>query len=319
MIVIVLGLVLPITTAWVLISQPTLASVETNHKQITVDASRLKTHVRMLSETLPARDWSHPENLDKAAAYIRQEFEKTNGSVSEQVYKADGKTYRNVSVCFGPDTKDRIVVGAHYDVEGGKPGADDNASGVAGLIELARLFNMVPPSRRVELVAYSLEEPPYFATQDMGSYVHALSLKKKNVQVRLMIALEMIGYFSDKPGSQRYPALLLKMFYPSRGNFIAVVGKFGQGDAVESVKKSMQGASALPVCSIRAPLFVPGIDYSDHRNYWEAGYKAVMVTDTSFYRNNRYHTQDDTADTLDYNRMADVVQGVYAAVNDVAN
>jgi len=254
--------------------------------------------------------------LDSLSGYIGAEFEEAGGTVSYQTYEADGLKYRNVVSVFGPDSEERIVVGAHYDAAFGLPGADDNASGVAGLMELAYLLGKTPPPMRVELVAYTLEEPPFFATREMGSAVHARSLKDEGAKVRLMIALETIGYFSDAPGSQEYPLSLLKLFYPKVGDYIAVVGKLGQGGEVRSVKKAMMGASELPVYSISAPSALPGIDFSDHRNYWEMGYKAVMITDTAFYRNHNYHMDTDLPETLDYERMAMVVDGVYAAISD---
>ncbi len=167
---------------------------------------------------------------------------------------------------------------------------------------------------RVELIAFTLEEPPYFRSGYMGSAIHASSLKKQGVKVRLMISLEMIGYFSDAADSQGFPLSVLKAFYPSQGNFICVIGNLGQGTAVRRVKKAMRSASTLPVYSINAPRFVPGIDFSDQLNYWEAGYDAVMITDSAFYRNFNYHTIYDTPDKLDYQRMAMVVEGVYAAI-----
>ena len=281
-----------------------------------VEPGRLEAHVRMLSETLVPRDEEHPENLDRVAAYILGEFERAQAvEVAEQPYPVNGRTYRNVLARFGPDTRERIVVGAHYDAAGPYPGADDNASGVAGLIELAHLLGRTKLPLRVELVAFSLEEPPYFRTEYMGSAVHAASLKKQGVPVRAMFCLEMIGYFSDAPGSQGFPTPALKPFYPSKGNFITIVGKPDQGALVRRVKTAMRHASPLPVFSINAPTAVPGIDFSDHGSYWKAGYDAaVMITDTAFYRNPNYHTARDTADTLDYRRMALVVQGVYAAV-----
>ncbi len=275
---------------------------------------RLKTHVQMLSETLAPRDYSHPQNLDRVAKYIEGEFERAGARVEQQPFDVQGVTYRNVRAFFGPDSKDRVIIGAHYDAAGPLPGADDNASGVAGLIELAHLLRNTPLKTSVELVAYTLEEPPFFATSQMGSAVHAASLKQKNVPVRLMMGLEMIGYFTDEPDSQRYPVAAMKLMYPTVGNYIAIVGKTGQGGVVRRVKKAMQGASSLPVHSVNAPPSLPGIDLSDHRNYWNAGYEAVMITDTSFFRNDRYHTAQDTPDSLDYQRMAMVVQGVYAVV-----
>ena len=305
-----LGLLL---VAWAWVTQPLLFTAA-GSSAVLVEPGRLEAHVRRLSEAFFPRDAGHPENLDRVAASIRQEFARAKGRVAEQPYEVNGGTYRNVTALFGPETKERIVVGAHYDSAGEQPGADDNASGVAGLIELAYLLGKTPPPVCVELVAFTLEETGHFRTAQMGSAVHAGSLKTQGVPVRVMFSLEMIGYFTDMPHSQSFPISLLAAFYPSRGDFIAVVGKLDQISAVRRVKKAMRGASPLPVYSINAPSIVPGIDFSDHRSYWQAGYKAVMITDTAFYRNANYHTRQDTADTLDYRRMAMVVQGVYAAV-----
>jgi Zn-dependent M28 family amino/carboxypeptidase len=271
-----------------------------------------------LAQRFVPRDYTHPENLDRAAAYIRAEFTRAGGATSEQPYSARGRMYRNVVAFFGPESGERIVVGGHYDVDGALPGADDNASGVAGLIELAYLLGRSPPRTRVELVAYSLEELPFFGTPYMGSAVHARSLKQQRAEVRAMFSLEMIGYFSDEPASQQFPLDALRPFYPSRGNFIAVVGKPGQTSLVRKIKRAMRNASSLPVHSINAPRWIPGVDFSDHVSYWDLGYPAVMITDTAWYRNPNYHTARDTAETLDYARMAMVVQGVDAAVRAMA-
>jgi Zn-dependent M28 family amino/carboxypeptidase len=281
---------------------------------VAVDPARLEAHVRALAETFVPRDEAHPENLDRAAAYIRRELQEAGGRVEDQPFEVGGTTYRNVIARFGPETRERIVVGAHYDAAGPYPGADDNASGVAGLIELARLRGKKTPRIQVELVAYTLEEPPHFATSTMGSAYHAAALKRQGIPLRAMIALEMIGYFTDEPDSQRFPLPGMKRLYPTRGNFITVAGKLGQGALVRRIKRAMRSASPLGVEAISAPPSLPGVSLSDHRNYWEAGYPAVMITDTAFYRNDNYHTESDTPDTLDYKRMAMVVQGVHAAV-----
>jgi Zn-dependent M28 family amino/carboxypeptidase len=213
---------------------------------------------------------------------------------------------------------DVVVVGAHYDAFGPAVGADDNASGVAGLLELAPRLKDAHGSARIELVAYTLEEPPYFRTRSMGSRVHAAALQKSGAKVRAMVCLEMIGFFSDEDGSQRYPLPGLGLLYPSRGDFIALVGCLGEAGLVRTIKRAMAQACDLPVRSINAPRFVPGIDFSDHLNYWDAGFDAVMVTDTAFYRNANYHKASDTLETLDYERMAKVVEGVRAAVVELA-
>jgi Zn-dependent M28 family amino/carboxypeptidase len=274
----------------------------------------------MLSESFLPRDWKHPENLDRAAAYIRAEFAQAGGTVSEQPYEMDGKSYGNVIAAFGPDTAERIIVGAHYDAFGELPGADDNASGVAGLIELAYLLGRTTVPMRVELVAFTLEESRTLGGRGLlrseygGSAIHAASLKEQGVPVRIMFSLEMIGFFSDAENSQSYPFSILRLFYPSRGNFVVVVGRLREGWLVRRVKEAMQAASPLPVYSFNAPSFVAGIDRSDHSNYWKEGYPALMITDTSFNRNKNYHTAQDTPERLDYNRMAMVVQGVYRGV-----
>lgn len=237
-------------------------------------------------------------------------------------------TYKNIIARFGPSAGPLLVIGAHYDShgdasEGAKyrvgftlethtPGADDNASGVAGLIELARLLRQYPPQHPVELVAYTLEELPYFRTGYMGSAWHVRSLAAAGREVQLMLSLEMIGYFSDKDGSQSYPVPGMEFVYPERGNFIAIVGRTGDFGSTRGVKAIMAGATDLPVYSINAPSLIPGIDFSDHLNFWQAGYPALMITDTAFYRNPNYHRAEDTYEKLDYTRMAKVVQAVFA-------
>ncbi len=284
------------------------------------DPTRLERRVRELVERFHPRDGGHPENMMRAAGYIADELRRTGAAVSEQRFPTAGATYRNVIAAFGPDTRRVVVVGAHYDVAGEMPGADDNASGVAGLLELADLLGGANLSRRVELVAFANEEAPYFATLEQGSEVYARSLETGGHRVRGMVCLEMLGCFSDEPGSQQLPfGPLLRLLYPSRGDFIAVVGSFGGAGIVRSVKRSMREASDLPVHSINAPSFVHGVDLSDHSTFWRRGEPAVMITDTAFYRNPRYHTEHDTPGTLDYRRMADVVAGVRKAVLDLAN
>lgn len=309
--------ILLLLLAWFWLTQPLFFGSQPGSVR-TVDPARLEAHVRKLSVELSPRDVGHLENLDRTAAYIADQLKQTGATVSEQPYRVENDSYRNVMAEFGPDTSERIVVGAHYDSAGALPGADDNASGVAGLLELARLFASQPPQLRVELVAFSTEEPPYFRTTGMGSSVHAISLRNRQVKVRAMLSLEMIGYFSDAHGSQHFPVGLLGAFYPSTGNFIAVVGRVSDGLLVRRVKKAMSNAAPLAVHSINAPSFIPGVDFSDQLNYWEAGYGAVMITDTAFYRNRNYHTAHDTAEKLDYKRMAMVVEGVHAAVMELS-
>lgn len=286
-------------------------------QEIPVNQNRLYADVQFLTAIQPPRNYQNLDSLNRIADYIFQEFQKLNLKPEFQEFTVQGNQYKNVIASFGPKDAERIIIGAHYDVDGNQPGADDNASAVAGLLEIARLVHELKPDLkyRLDFVAYTLEEMPFFRTDSMGSAVHAASLK--DAKVKAMICLEMIGYFTDEPHSQKYPLNLLKLFYPGEGNFIAVVGKLGQSTIVRQVKKSMRAATDLPVHSINGPASIPGLDFSDHQNYWKAGYPAVMITDTSFYRNPHYHQTTDTIDTLDFAKMAEVVKGVHKAVMEL--
>ena len=282
------------------------------------DAGRLRDHVEKLSGEFSPRSFDRPDNLGLAADYIRCEFARSSARVSDQAVAFENHSYRNVIASFGPAAGERIVMGAHYDAFGPFPGADDNASGVAALLELSRLLGGAELRSGIDLVAFTLEEPPAFGGPGMGSAVHAVSLRRAGVPVRLMICLEMLGCFSDRPGSQTFPMPILKLFYPGTGDFIAVVGRVGEGRLTRRLKTAMRRGSALPVRSINGPRFLPGVDLSDHASYWDAGFPAVMITDTAFYRNPRYHTAEDTPETLDYARMAEVVRALFAAVLDLS-
>lgn len=293
------------------------------------DAQRLRADVKRLSVDFYPRSYDQPENLDRVAAWLHGEFERAGARVAYQPVIVEGQAYRNVVARFGPEAGPLRVIGAHYDSHADTavdsddergysprthtPGADDNASGVAGLLELARMFQRAPPLRPVELVAYTLEEPPHFRSGHMGSAWHARSLRAQGREVEFMLSLEMIGRFSDHPGSQSYPLRGMHRLYSDRGDFVAVVGRMGDFGLTRRVKATMAGATPLPVHSINAPpMLVQGVDFSDHLSYWREGYPALMIGDTAFLRSPRYHQAGDTYETLDYARMAQVVRGAYA-------
>jgi hypothetical protein len=302
---------------YLLTTQPSFTRYPASEERI--DPARLHGHVKVLSEKFVPRDYKRIWNLNKCADYISDHFSQAGAVVSEQTYEVKGNTYRNVIANFGPTDGSRIVVGAHYDAYQDTPGADDNASGVAGLLELAYMLGRADLPQQVELVAFTLEEPPFFRSGNMGSARHAYSLRLKKAEVEVMICLEMIGYFNDAKGSQRFPSAIVKLFYPDAGNFIAVMGSTGDRKWTKQIKNSMRSATDLPVHSMSASQSMPGLDFSDHRNYWNHGYQAVMITDTAFMRNLAYHGSADTADRLDYDRMSKVVVGVYEAVVRIAN
>ncbi|PCJ28290.1 MAG: peptidase M28 [Flavobacteriales bacterium] len=290
--------------------------VKTNElDKVEVDPNRIKKDVVTLCSTTEYRNASNVASLNEAASYIANEWLKLDLKVDTQSYNVKGNEYKNLICSFGPKEGERIIVGAHYDVCEEQAGADDNASGTAGLLELARLLQKHQPSLkyRIDLVAYTLEEPPYFRTKYMGSAVHAKYLHDNKMPVKAMICLEMIGYFSEEKGSQDYPIGLLKLFYPNKGNYISVVSKMGGGNGklTRKVKKAMKKGSDIDVTSINAPANMPGIDFSDHLNYWKYDYPAVMITNTAFYRNKNYHEPGDLPETLDYFKMAEVIKGIY--------
>jgi len=277
------------------------------------DPRALRRHVETLTTTMHPRDARHPENLDRAAEYIERSFAGAGASVTVQPFVVNGSTYRNVVANFGPAAIDLplLIVGAHYDAFGGRtglPGADDNASGTAGLLELARLLGASPPRTPVALVAYPNEEPPYFGSERMGSFVHAEELRTSGRAVSGMICLEMIGYFGAE---QRYDSWVIDALYPRSGDFIAVAGGWDDRALLRGVKKAMRGAGGVRVLSLTGPREM--LDASDQRNYWMRGWPAVMITDTAYLRNPNYHAATDVAGTLDYVRMARVVDGIYNA------
>jgi Zn-dependent M28 family amino/carboxypeptidase len=274
--------------------------------------------VTFLSETIGRRSYRDVERLDAAADFIESRFCSFGCPAKRQSFEFLSAAYHNI-IAEVKGTQDRkdgmLIIGAHYDTDVATPGADDNASGVAVLLELARLAVQSPPQRTVRFAAFTLEEPPAFMTRSMGSYVYAKSVREAGVKVLGMISLEMVGFYSDQEGSQLYPASLFRLFYPGRGNFIAFVGNLVSRSFTLKVKRSFKAASSVPVESLNAVSIVPGVNLSDHRNFWKFGYPAFMITDTAFYRNPNYHSSGDLARTLDYNRMAEIVKGLSAVIH----
>lgn len=277
--------------------------------------TRLIEDVDFLTGLRPYRNYRNLDSLEKVCHYLKQEFAKAGFSPIDQNWMASGNEYTNVIASYNPEKSKRLVVGAHYDVAGDQPGADDNASAVAGLLETARLLNENKPDLeyRIDLVAYCLEEPPFFTTDQMGSYVHAKSLNEEKANVIGMICYEMIGYFSEEPGSQGFPDPALAKIYPNTGNFIIVVGTPEFSAFNNKVHRLMKEDANIDVQAIELPR--EGLaGMSDQRSYWRFNYPALMINDTSFLRNPHYHMKSDTIETLDFDKMTEVVNSSYRAV-----
>lgn len=285
---------------------------------------RLTAHVTKLAGEIGVRDIAnHPASLTTTADYIHTQFAALGTSVTEQTFKANGHIARNIELEIKGATRpaEIIVIGAHYDsvCAGGEmtPGADDNASGVAGLIELARLLRARPLAATVRCVAFANEEPPYFYGEAMGSLQYARRCKERGEKVSSMLALETMGYYSDAPGSQHYP-FPFNLAYPGTGNFIGFVGNMDSRKLVRQVVGSFRQNAAFPSEGVAAPGGIEGIGWSDHWAFWQMGYPALMVTDTAPFRNPNYHKMSDTPETLDYDRMARVVAGLSKVIEELA-
>jgi Zn-dependent M28 family amino/carboxypeptidase len=281
------------------------------------DTTVIKSHLTAITKTGEYRTYKNIDQLNKTAEYIKSVFSEYSDSIFIQEYSVNGQVYKNVICSFGTENKKRVIVGAHYDVCDNQEGADDNASGVVGLLELSRLLKGQKLNQRIDLVAYSLEEPPYFRTEYMGSYIHAKYLVDSKADVYGMISLEMIGYFKDEKKSQSYPVGLLSLFYGNKGNYITLVKKFGAGQFTRKFCRKYKSTKVIRTKKFSGPPVLPGIDFSDHLNYWKFGFSALMLTDTAFFRNKNYHELTDTMETLDIKRMAKVIDGVFSTLTSL--
>lgn len=295
---------------------------------VRADTARLEATVRRIARP---RDFKDAAALAAVVEHLEEELTALGYEPIEQSYEVHivcstpecrermggerfDSIFKNVRVLIGDPTRPRVVVGAHYDSRGPLPAADDNASGVAVVLELARLLKAHPSPGTVELAFWPLEEPPFFRSGFMGSRVHADELRSQGAPVTAALSIETVGYYSDEPGSQHYSVPLVGKLYPHTGNFLALVANLDNTSLVRRVKSAMLGARRIPVHSFNAPARLPGIDWSDHLNFWKNGYPALMVTDTAPNRNPNYHEPTDTPDTLSYPRMARVTEVLFEAV-----
>ena len=286
-----------------------------------IGTEKLKAHVVKLASEIGERNVFKPDALRRAANYLRAVW-------VEQGYRVNDHSYRmrtlgewanlEVTIPGAERPEEIVVIGAHYDSVLGSPGANDNGSGVAALLELSRVLAGIKPKRTLRFVAFVNEEPPFFKTASMGSRVYAAEARRKNEIIVAMLSLETIGYFSDRPGSQYYPPFF-RWFYPDRGNFIGFVANIGSRALMKEAVAAFRAAAEFPVEHVATFGWIPGVDWSDHGSFWDQGYPALMVTDTALYRYPHYHSAADTPDKLDYARLKRVTEGLKGVVVSLAN
>jgi Zn-dependent M28 family amino/carboxypeptidase len=275
----------------------------------------------MLAETIGERHTGLPDKLEEAAKYIEDQFASSGYQPRRQTFEAGGVNCANVEVIIegtGEKASEIIVVGAHYDSAIGSPGANDNGSGVAALLELAGLRQDAAAARTVRFVAFTNEEPPYFNTPQMGSMVYAKKCRRNGDRIVGMLSLETMGYYSDEPGSQTFP-MPLQFFYPSTGNFIGFVGDTQSGRFIHRVVSRFRFHASIPSEGAVPLRYTHGAGWSDHWSFWQEGYPAIMVTDTALFRYPHYHEPGDLPDQIDYDRLTLVVVGLADVLQDLLN
>jgi hypothetical protein len=287
---------------------------------VEISADNLKTHVETLAVAIGERNVFVTGSLDRAARYIRGVWEQQGYEVSEQPYTVHQTRCVNLEVTrAGRDAPNEfILLGAHYDSVIGSPGANDNASGVAALLEISRQFAALQPARSVRFVAFVNEEPPFFQTDQQGSVVYARAARQRDDHIRVMLSLETIGYYSDQPGSQHYPPLF-SFFYPNRGNFIAFVSDLKSRPWLLRAVAAFRGHSDFPVECVATFRKIPGVDWSDHGSFWREGYPALMVTDTAPYRYPHYHSDEDLPAHVKFPALREVTTGLTGVAWELAN
>jgi Zn-dependent M28 family amino/carboxypeptidase len=281
---------------------------------------QLQKHVYHLADEIGERNILHPEALQAAEAYISQNWRKQGYTVEKQEYQEQGVPCANIEVNHqGSRHPEQIIlIGAHYDSVTGSPGANDNGSGVAALLELSRLLCFSSTEMTIRFVAFTNEEMPFFFTGHQGSRIYAGNARQQGDNIRLMIALETMGYFSNEANSQSYPPLF-RFFFPERANFISMVSNFRSRKVMHRMVKAFRRSTEFPLEHVATFSFIPGVAWSDHLSFWVNRYKAMMITDTAFYRYPYYHTAKDTAEKLDYAQLAQVCDGLSKALVMLAN
>ena len=280
---------------------------------------KLKQQISMLAEKIGERNIWKYRNLNASAHYIEKVATELGYEVKKQEYKVENLPVENLEweIIGVSHPEEIILVGAHYDSVSGSPGANDNASGVAAVLEIARLLKTETLSRTIRFVTFVNEEPPFFQTDKMGSRIYASRSRQRGEKIVAMLSLETIGYYCNEKGSQKYP-FPFSFFYPDTGNFIGFVGNVSSRSLVRKAIELFRSNTAFPSEGITAPSWIPGIGWSDNWSFWKEGYQAIMITDTALFRYQYYHSHQDVPDRIDYERMARVVVGISQIIRELS-
>ena len=279
--------------------------------------AELAADVQALAGDIGERNMRRYRQLNAAADFIEGAFSRAGLRPRRDTYELSGRACHNIEVEIPGARPQIVIIGAHYDSVFGSPGANDNGSGVAALLALARRFAGKPAGQTLRFVAFVNEEPPYFQTEQMGSFVYARGCKARGDQISAMLSLETIGYFSDAPHSQKYPPGI-SAFYPGTGNFIGFVGNFPSRALVRRAVASFREQGKIPSEGGALPSFISGVGWSDQWSFWQCGYPAIMITDTAPFRYPHYHESTDTPDKLEYDRFALVVSALEKTIAELA-
>jgi hypothetical protein len=279
----------------------------------------LQEDLQKLAFEIGSRNNNQYSKLNQAKDFFINSFSQAGYKINQQEYKIDNKSYYNIEAEKKGTTKPEeiIIIGGHYDSAFTSPGANDNGTGAAATLELAKIFANKNTNRTIKFVEFTNEEPPFFWTENMGSLVYAKNLKQQNQKIVAMLSLETMGYFSDQPGSQEYP-YPINLIYPNQGNFISFIGNIKSSKLVKKSIGSFRNHVKFPSQGTALPSFIPGVGWSDQWSFWQQGYPGIMVTDTAPYRYQYYHTIDDTIDKIDFDKFARVVNGLVNVISDLA-
>lgn len=282
-------------------------------------SQQLNLYIKIIADDIGEHNYIFYNQLIQVENFLKERLSDAGYAVKTQEYAVDGKIFRNLEIEIrGTEKPDEIViVGAHYDSVVGSPGANDNATGAVAILALAEKFATIQPKRTLRFVEFVNEEPPFFWSENMGSWVYAQRCKERQENIVAMLSLETMGFYSQAANSQQYPVNILKLIYPSPGNFISFIGNISSRSLIHQAIGKFRNSAKFPSQGVSLPNFIPGVGWSDHWSFWQAGYPALMVTDTAPFRYPYYHTEQDTPEHIDYYALTLVISGLESVIQDL--